>query len=238
MTRLLLIEDDGFFADMLRGWLESERYCVDIANDGTDGLQRLSVYDYDVLLIDWELPGLSGVEIVDSYRKRGGRAPVLMITGRRTLDDKERGFDSGTDDYLTKPFELRELSMRLRALLRRSPQFQANSITCGDLTLDFESCILTKRGVTLNLRPKELELLQFFMRNPKRVFSIEALIERVWRAGEEATPEAVRASIKRLRKVIDDNATNESFIANVHGLGYRFEPLIRSAELTHDSTDS
>ena len=223
MPRVLIIEDDKLFAGVLKRWLEGERYSIDLVDDGTEGLNRLRFYDYDALLVDWELPGVTGVEIVRNYRASGGSKPVLMMTGRRTIDDKEQGFNSGTDDYITKPFELRELSLRLNALLRRGATIQMGLLKFGDITLDAAACQVTVKGSKIEVRPKELALLEFFMRNPNRVFSLEALIERVWNGDESATPAAVRTSLKRLRQAIEQNGDAQATINNVHGLGYRLE---------------
>ena len=120
MAKILLVEDDEAFAAVVSDWLGRENHTVDVCHDGTSGLEMTKSFSFDLIILDWQLPGLSGVEVCQGYRSNGGVSPVIMLTGLGSIDDKTRGFDSGADDYVTKPCDLRELSARVRALLRRS----------------------------------------------------------------------------------------------------------------------
>jgi DNA-binding response OmpR family regulator len=168
------------------------------------------------------LPELSGIELCRQYRSRGGTAPVLMLTGKGTISDKESGFDAGADDYLTKPFHMKELSMRLRALLRRATAFTGDVLRVKDIELEPSNHRATRNGADLNLLPKEFALLEFLMRHPNQVFSAEALLSRVWASETDTTVDAVSTCIKRLRKKIDSE-DQPSLIRTVHGVGYKLQ---------------
>src|SRR5258706_1536641 len=138
MPKILIVEDNTELADNVREWLLGEQYVVDCCADGVEALAYLDAYEYDAVVLDWTLPKMSGIEVCKQYRAQGGTTPVIMLTGRRTVDDKESGLDAGADDYLTKPFEVRELSARIRALLRRAAKVSGNVLKAGNLELDKE----------------------------------------------------------------------------------------------------
>ena len=222
MAKILLVEDDALAAELLVDFLEHERYSVEHADTATQAKALLKVYGYDLLVLDWELPDGTGIDILKTFRNAGGRTPVIMLTGKKATDDKETGLDSGADDYLTKPFDMRELSARLRALLRRNPVVQDNLLTSGYLSLDTASAVASRDGENLKLLPTEYALLEFLMRNQGRVFSTDALLENVWKAESEATSNGVRTYITRLRAKIDKD-NEPSLLKTVHGLGYKLE---------------
>jgi DNA-binding response OmpR family regulator len=222
IARILVIEDDALLAETYVDWLKSDRHTVEAVTDGDEGQSRLRHYDYDLLIVDWELPITSGIDIIRQFRSDGGQTPILMLTGRSSIDDKETGFELGADDYLTKPFEMRELSSRVRALLRRTV-FHGDTLTFQDIKLNVVSCSVTKDAKPIPLARRELSLLELFMRNPNQLFTAEMLIERVWHGDESASIGAVRASITRLRKALDDDSAADSIISSVHGLGYRLK---------------
>lgn len=224
MPRILVVEDNEDLAENVSDWLENEQHKVDVCGDGVEALRHLSAYEYDVIILDWTLPRLSGIEVLKQYRGNKGATPVLMLTGRRDLDDKELGLDAGADDYLTKPFELRELSARLRALLRRAPVAPSEQLQFGDLTLDKQTKKVTKNGEELKLMPKDFAILELLMSYPDKVFSAETLIERVWSEGE-ASADVVRKHINRIRTQIDSPDT-ASYLRTVHGMGYAFNSKI------------
>jgi DNA-binding response OmpR family regulator len=202
--------------------LKTQQYEIDVSYDGDDGAERLLFYQYDVVILDWALPKKSGVQICQEFRSRGGKTPVLMLTGKDAVEDKEVGLDSGADDYLTKPFHLRELSARLKALLRRPVSTVAETINLCGIVLDTKARRVRRDNVDLNLAPLEYKLLEFLMRNPNEVFAPEALLNRVWPNDSDASNETVRTCIKKLRKKID-NEGSESLITNLPGVGYRFD---------------
>lgn len=222
MSKLLLVEDDADFLDRLEEYLKTERYTVDSATTGTDGLEKLRFYQYDLVVLDWNLPGISGVDLLKQFRDMGGVTPVLMLTGRDQIADKTIGLDSGADDYLTKPFSLLELSARIRALLRRPQNVQKNTLSAGALELDTISREVFVSGKKIELLPLEYGVLEFLLRHPNQVFSHSQLVERVWKSESNATAEAVRTLITALRKKISVNDKG-SIIKTVHGLGYKLD---------------
>jgi DNA-binding response OmpR family regulator len=221
MAKILVVEDDQNTANTIADWLKLEHYTVEVAYRGDDGLELLRASGFDAIVLDWEIPGVSGLELCRRFREEGGATPIIMLTGRSTVGEKEEGLDSGADDYLTKPFNLKELSARLRALLRRPAGVLDNVLRVRDIELDPGKFLVTKGGVELSLLPKEFSLLEFFMRHPNQVFSSDALIQRVWTSDSEATGEAIRTTLKRLRKKLGDNDDTNPIIQTVHGVGYR-----------------
>lgn len=223
MSKILLVEDDKEVCDVVSDWLIDEHYTVDVVNSGSEAIERLRFDKYDVLIFDWQLPDLSGIEVCKRFRSKGGITPVLMLTGKGEIEDKEVGLDAGADDYLTKPFHPRELSARVRALLRRSGELKMNVLTCGDIVLDPQGFKVTKDGKDVSLLPKEFALLEFFLRHPNQVFSPEALLDRVWSAESEASPDTIRVHITKLRGKIDTDG-QPSVIKTLHRQGYKLEP--------------
>jgi len=220
--KLLLVEDDQETADMIISWLRSERYDVAHADNGLDGKAMLESGNYAMAILDWQLPGMGGIDILREYRAAGGKVPVLVLTGKAMVADRVTGLDAGADDYLTKPFSLKEVSARVRALLRRPAEVLPETLTVGELSLDPVKYRVFKRGVEVQLMPREFSLLEFFMRHPDMPFSSDALLARVWTDDSEASNSALRNSIKRLRTKIDDgDAEADSHIENIPGVGYR-----------------
>lgn len=222
MAKILLVEDDPEVCEVVTDWLVDEHYTVDVVNNGAEAIERLRFDKYDVLIFDWQLPDLTGIEICKKFRSKGGNTPVLMLTGKSEITDKETGLDAGADDYLTKPFHPRELSARVRALLRRSGDLKQNVLSCGDLELDPQGFKVTKGGKEVALLPKEFALLEFFLRHPNQVFSPEALLDRVWSAESEASPDTIRVHITKLRGKIDTEG-QPSNIKTIHRQGYKWE---------------
>ncbi len=223
MAKLLLVEDDAELRGMVEDWLKHEHYSVEIASDGHDAWERLAIYSFDLVILDWQLPGLSGLEVLRQFRQSGGKTPVLMLTGQKTIEQKETGLDSGADDYLTKPFHMKELSARVRALLRRSSAAPSNVLTAGEITLDPTTYTVTRAGQEVYLQKREFALLEFLMRNPNRVFTPDALLDRVWQSETDATEAALRSCMKRLRQKIDVEG-EEPLIRTIHGVGYKLQP--------------
>jgi two-component system, OmpR family, response regulator len=222
MPKILVVEDDKLLGPTIQDWLKDNNHTVELVADGREGLDRLKFYEYDLIILDWQLPAVSGLEICKHYRESGGKTPILFLTGMTEIHDKEAGLDTGADDYLTKPFEMRELSARLRALLRRAPLCGGNILEAGDLVLDTAACKLTKCGVEIELFPKEITLLEFFMRHPGQVFNADALLNKVWSSESDVSPDSIRSHIARLRSKIDGN-DKPSMLRTVRGLGYKFE---------------
>ena len=221
ISKIFLVEDEIDLASEIQQWLARDNYIVETESNGQMASNTLRVTEFDLIILDWQLPGLSGVEILREYRSRGGKAPVMMLTAKGTIDDREQGLDSGADDYLCKPFALKELSARVRALIRRASSSKTNMLEAHDIVLDPTSRKVTKAGNTVHLEPKEFDLLEFFMRHPDTVFSADALLTRVWESDTTASPEAIRTYIRGLRKKVGDK-DGPKLITTVHGLGYKF----------------
>jgi DNA-binding response OmpR family regulator len=224
LAKVLLVEDDLDLATTVVDALRDERYIVESAANGLDGANLLKLEEFDLIILDWDLPGKSGVEILKEFRATGKTTPIIMLTGKSTISNKAEGLETGADDYLTKPFDLRELKARLRALLRRASGAVGNQICVGDLVLDPAKYKITKAGNDLHLAPKDFALLEFFMRNPDQVFSVPTIMSRVWSYDSDASSEGLRSSIRRIRKVIDTgDDPADSMIENVARIGYRLK---------------
>jgi DNA-binding response OmpR family regulator len=223
VAKLLVADDNEDLADNIRQWLSMEQHNVDCCCDGAAALDYLRTYDYDLIILDWAMPRLSGIEVLKQLRSLGNATPVLMLTGRRTLDDKEEGLDSGADDFLTKPFEMRELAARIRALLRRRSAQAGFRLSASDVILDRGERRVTRSGVKVELMPKDFAILELLMSYPNKVFSAETLIERIWSSDADVTPEVVRKHINRIRTQVDSRGES-SLIRTVYGVGYALSP--------------
>lgn len=219
---ILLVEDDIDIALVVQAWLQSQRYNVEVVNSGEEALSALQRSKYDILILDWMLPGLSGVQICEHVRQAKENCLILLLTNKSNVAEKELGLDSGADDFLTKPFNLRELSARLRALLRRPKVFKGFVYQINDLILDSSKFTIKKGGVEIALLPREFSLLEFFMRNPDRVFSAEEILNNVWASEAQASPDTIRTYIKKLRRKLD-SPNKPSMFKTVHSVGYRLE---------------
>ena len=222
MSKILIVEDEEDLAIQVCDWLTREHHTVEHVNNGNLAVDHLAVSKYDLIILDWLLPGMHGIDICKKYRSMGGKAPILMLTAKSSIEDKEVGLDSGADDYLSKPFHLKELSARVRALVRRSSAQASTILEAGDIVLDPSARTVSKGGMPIHLERKEFNLLEFLMRNANKTFSAEALLDRVWESGSMASPDAIRTYIKSLRKKVDTPGA-VSMITTVHGVGYKLE---------------
>jgi len=222
VTKILLAEDDADLGETIVEWLSKENYFVDWERDGDMALHVLLSYQYDVVVLDWQLPTMEGPDICKNYRSKGGQAPILFLTERSAMSDKELGFELGADDYLTKPFNLKELSLRLKALLRRPSMMVDSILKKGFYELHLNEHQFYKQGAEVKLSPIEFALMEFFMKNEDTVFSADAILDRVWPASSVRSPDTLRTCLKRLREKIDVDPKN-SYIQNVYGVGYKFK---------------
>ena len=219
MAKILVVEDDMDLNELLQIALTARGHQVQMCSRGDDALSMLRVYKYDLILLDWMMPDVSGIDVCRDYRNMGGKVPILMLTAKGAVEDKERGLDAGADDYLTKPFDNKELAARVRALLRRPGEVASPLLSFGHISLDQSACEVRKNGVPIHVRPKVYDLLEFFMRHPGQVFSANALLERVWMDDSQASSDTVRTHIKLLRKSIKDESSPD-LISTVRGKGY------------------
>lgn len=223
MARVLLADDSKEVLVMLSSWLRLEdQHTVDTASDGQQALDFVLTYGYDVIVLDWEMPKMQGIEVCRRAKQKSPSTPVLMLTGRDTVDDRVQGLDAGADDYLTKPFSAEELSARVRALLRRKAAPVAETLVSGALSLTPSARGVTANGQAINLSPTEFDLLEFFIRNSGSSFSPEVLLSRVWADADDATIATVRTTINRLRGKLEA-ALGTCPLVTERGLGYRWE---------------
>ncbi len=221
MAKILVVEDHQELSDLIKDSLTANECLVDCVKTGPEALNQLRLYEYDLIVLDLVLPGLSGIDVCRTFRQHGGRTPVLMLTGNRTIDDKEIGFEAGADDYLCKPFHFRELVLRVKAMIRRGAgKAASDTLTCGNICLFVNEHRITKNDVEVSLLPKEYALLEFFLRHPNQVFSAEALMQRVWPSTTDSSPETIRSYITRLRSKLG-SSEHEPVIATIHGVGYK-----------------
>ncbi len=220
MAKILIVEDDPMLRQLVRDALQTERHTVDDCQDGRAGMAFIDAGSYELLILDWEMPHATGIELCSHFRNQGEQAPVLFLTARASMDDKEKGFAVGADDYLTKPFDVRELIVRVRALLKRPQQITKDILKISGMELDTNSGVVKRGDSLVRLQPRELALLEFLMRHPDTYFTAEALMARVWDTDSEATEVALRSCITKMRRKMDGEG-QPSFIETSKGLGYR-----------------
>ena len=222
MASILIIEDEPAMQLGLKDNLEVENHNVDTSSDGEEGLQKLKSGKYDLVLLDVMLPKLSGFDVCKAARTAGISTPIILLTARGEEIDKIVGLELGADDYITKPFSVRELLARIKAILRRSQSSDDNSkITIGRLTIDFSSFQCEENGVEVKLSHKEIEILSFLTKNKNKVVSRYDLLENVWGYEEQITTRTVDNFIVRLRQKIELNPNQPKIILTVHGAGYK-----------------
>lgn len=220
MAKILLVEDDRILRTLVKEYLLDGSYAVDTAEDIDAAQHQLRMNEYDLLILDWMLPGGSGVDICRDFRSNGGQAPVLFLTSRKDRKDKVTGLDAGADDYLVKPFDKMEFQARVRALLRRKRSSLTNIIQLGSLELDRTTRTVRQSGQEVKLRPREYSLLEFFALHPNQSFTSEALVRRVWSSDTETSADTVRMHVMALRKKLQ-NGENNLPISYTRGHGYR-----------------
>jgi OmpR-family two-component system manganese-sensing response regulator len=222
MAKILMVDDDVELAKKVKRWLSDDGNLIETSPTGEDGLQLLENFGYDLVLLDWQLPGISGIEVCRRYRNAGGTAFVIFLTGRAQIQDKEFGFDAGGDDYLCKPFELRELSARVKAVLRRPQGLLPTELTIKGVNLNLSDNSVTVNGASFRLMPKEAALLEFLMRHPNRMFGSKELLSAVWESDRDTSAVTVRSWMRNLRQKLS-SVNKGDFIKTVSGLGYMVE---------------
>ena len=222
---ILIVEDETDLSELMRYNLEAEGFRVVGAESGDEAVERIRDGVPDLILLDWMLPGLSGIELTRRWRSRDEtmRTPIIMITARGEEEERVRGLATGADDYVVKPFSMPELVARIQALLRRSsPQLLTNTLKAGDLELDRQSHRVRRAGRDLHLGPTEYRLLEYLMRHPGRVYSREQLLDGVWGNDVYVDERTVDVHVGRLRKAINRGREADP-IRTVRGAGYAFD---------------
>ncbi len=219
MPKILLADDDVTLATNIADFLKMSDYQVDTTFSVDETVSMMNAFEYDLIMLDWEFPDGAGINIISSFRNKGGMTPILLLTGKTSIEDKERGLDVGADDYMTKPFHMKELIARVRALLRRPAMMKGDELHVGKLTLKVDTRLAYLEKAEIKLQPMEFSVLEFFMRNPGKPFSPEKIIERVWESSTDVTLHAVYSCMKRLRKKLDKPGV-ESMFRTVPGVGY------------------
>jgi len=217
---ILLVEDDRAQLEPLQAALSQAGHTVDAIEDGDTAQWLLSEKDYDLLILDWMLPTISGVTLCTHYRQLSKTSPVLILTAKDTTDDKVMGLDAGADDYLVKPIDLLELLARVRALRRRSPLWQGDILYTQDLQLHLDSLTLQREEIKIQLSVREFQLMEYFMRHPRQVLSRNQIEQTLWEWGTEPESNAVTTLVRRLRKRLEAIGAKDS-IETVYGMGYR-----------------
>jgi two-component system copper resistance phosphate regulon response regulator CusR len=217
--RLLLIEDERKVADVVARGLRAERFAVDVTQDGDSGWQMASSVDYDLIILDLTLPGLNGTELLRRLRRKGGKAPVLVLTARDATKDKVENFEAGADDYLTKPFAFAELLVRVKALLRRPPVSHDSVLRVADLEIDRLTQQVKRAGKRIELTSKEFVLLEYLASHADRVLSRTMIIEHVWDQSFEGLTNIVDVNVRHLREKVDEGY-EPKLIRTVRGVGY------------------
>jgi heavy metal response regulator len=217
--RLLLIEDEEKVSRFIVKGLMAERFAVDVAAEGDQGLELARTYNYDLIILDLMLPGLSGTEVLHSVRRQNEHVPVLVLTARDALTDKVQHFEIGADDYLTKPFAFAELLVRVKALLRRGAISRANTLRVADLEIDRLTQQVRRGGQRIELTGKEYSLLEYLMTNAGRVLSRTMIVEHVWDQSFDGATNIVDVYVRHLRNKIDE-PFERKLIRTVRGVVY------------------
>ena len=218
--RALLVEDDETISEFVARGLREAGFAVDCASDGEAGLDAALSQPYDVAVLDVMVPKRDGLSVIDELRRRGIATPVLILSARRSVDDRVRGLQAGGDDYLTKPFAFAELLARVQALVRRATRApEPTTLSVADLVLDLLSRRVTRDGVSIDLRPREFALLEYLMRNPGRVVSKTMILSHVWEYSFDPQTNIVDVLVSRLREKID-RPFEKKLLHTVRGVGY------------------
>ncbi|MEL6854507.1 MAG: response regulator [Cyanobacteria bacterium J06607_13] len=227
--RVLLVDDDAALTALLVQQLSEQNYIVDSVADGETGWAYASTFEYDLIILDWMLPKLSGVDLCVRLRQQQYRVPILLLSAKDDQPDKIQGLEVGADDYMVKPFDMAELMVRVRALLRRSHAEASPILTWGDLSLDPVSCHVSYKGQPVSLTAKEYALLELFLRHSHQTFSAATLLDRIWSSEEFPSEATVRSHIRGLRQKLKQAGASADVLETVHGLGYRLKsPLPRN----------
>ncbi|MBE9180424.1 response regulator transcription factor [Oculatella sp. LEGE 06141] len=221
--RILLAEDDPKQLAPLHAVLSQAGHTVDGVEDGEVAQWLLSQKEYDLLILDWMLPAVSGLNLCRQFRNLGKTAPVLIMTAKDTTPDKVAGLDAGADDYLVKPIDVLEFLARVRALGRRSPMWQGETLYLDDLQLHLSSLTVERHGVKVALSSREFQLLEYFLRHPRQVLNRNQIEQAVWEWGTEPESNAITVLVRKLRQRLNAVGAGD-WIETIYGMGYRLSP--------------
>jgi DNA-binding response OmpR family regulator len=218
--KILIVEDQNELRELVKNFLEDYGYVVDEAEDGEEGYSKINMNSYDCLILDLNLPKLDGMEIAKKVRKEGKSVPIIMLTARSEIYDKIEGFDNGADDYITKPFDMKELLARVEAVLRRTQKGQTLVLKFGDYEVLPKENLLKKEGEEIQLTNKEMGILEYLLHKRGEIVSAEELLEHVWDSEVDMFSDTVKTHIKTLRKKLDPK---KKYIQTVRGKGYVYK---------------
>lgn len=220
--RILVVEDEHRIAGTIKKGLVQEHHTIDLAYNGNDGFDLAVTEDYDLIILDLLLPGMTGITVCQELRKNNIHTPILMLTAKAQIQDKVEGLDSGADDYLTKPFSFEELLARIRALARRPKQTSSPVLAVGDLTLNPKAYTTTRTGRPIQLTGKEFSLLEYLLRNVGKILTKEQITSHVWDYDADILPNTIEVYIRNLRNKIDRPfPKTKALLQTVRGFGYK-----------------
>jgi DNA-binding response OmpR family regulator len=219
LMRILLVEDEKGIANFIKDGLEEEGFAVDVANEGFKGLELSATNEYDLLLLDWMVPGASGIEICRQFRKNNTTVPIIFLTARDTVQDTVFGLETGANDYIKKPFQFAELLARIRTLLR-SKTGEQTKLKLGDVEMNLETHRVFRKSNEIDLTPKEFSLLEYLIRNKEKVCTRTRIIEHVWDIHFDSDTSVIDVYINFLRKKLLTEKNSPELIHTVRGVGY------------------
>lgn len=222
VSKLLIIDDDKMLADLVKTQLQDAGWTVETAYNFGDGWQLLNNFPFDMVLLDWDLPEQSGLQLCKEYRDGGGVTPIIFMTGKSDIDSKLAGLNTGADDYITKPFDIREIIARINALQRRPKHVLQKELNINGASLDIKVSTLSFKNQTIKLSPTEVSILEFFFRHPDQLFSGADLFASVWASDAEANNDTIRVHMHLLRKKLAPLGLKEC-IKTVRPAGYILE---------------
>lgn len=222
MAKLLLVDDDQVLSRLIKTEMEKLGWMVETAYTYKDGRQLLECFAFDIIVLDWSLPDGTGLTLCQNFRANGGTTPIIFLTGRNDIDSKESGLDSGGDEFLSKPFDIRELLAHVRAIQRRPASYIQSTLCVRGITLDTKMSRLVSNDIDIKLSPTELALLEFLYRNQDQIFSGADLFKKVWPTNREANDDTIRVHMHILRRKLSVAGLRD-FIKTVRGSGYTLE---------------
>lgn len=219
--KILFVEDEEELSEIVARGLKKCGYAVDKAYDGEEALDYYKINEYDVILLDLNIPKIDGLEVLRCIRQKDKKAKILILSARNAVDDRVQGLDMGANDYLTKPFDFLELEARIRTLTRIAYIQQENELSCGDLKLNMATKVVSFRSVNLSLTKKEYAILEYMMLQKGRVVSKEQLLNHVWDSDNDLFPATLKYHIHSLKKKLSETGCSQELIQNTRGMGYK-----------------